>query len=172
MMGPEDDWTSVRLPGGPTVPVRKDSPVDVALDNRMPSEEGAPSVRMPWSLGLLGDYLWTHLEEARPHIAKLIHEEVGRAIDEGRLLHPLDPMVVAREVLRYDLLEPALNRYPAGADRLAEFLRAVRNAYQAEEEGWPYAREALSTFVLDWLTSPGRLAIVEELDPQLAVLIK
>ncbi|MEJ2853424.1 MULTISPECIES: hypothetical protein [unclassified Saccharothrix] len=157
---PGGEWKEVRIPGGPSVPVRKGSPIDAVFGEAAP--KSSPQ-RMPWSLGSLGDHLWLRLEEARPRLAELVHEELDRAIEEHRPLRPLDPFTIASDVVRYGLLEPAFARYPESAEQLARYLSVVREGYTEDEPGG-YMRHALGSYVLDWLAAPQYLPMVEQLD--------
>ncbi|MCP2249651.1 hypothetical protein [Lentzea aerocolonigenes] len=165
----EDDWVRIQLPGGSSVPVRRGSPVEAAFGT---SPVPAPTDRMQWSIGLLGDFLWLNLPECRPFFAEQIKAEVEQAIDHDRELRPLQPMDIADYVLWQPLIEPALEARPMDEQWVSRLLRVVREAWELEPPPWEDTRYGLRVYVLERLDVPEHLPVVERLDPALYAAIR
>ncbi|EWC61749.1 hypothetical protein UO65_2936 [Actinokineospora spheciospongiae] len=65
------------------------------------------SGRMSWTLGPVADLFWMLVEEARPLLVDLVHEEVTYAADHGGFLAPISEMSLAGRVF-FDLVVPDL----------------------------------------------------------------
>jgi hypothetical protein len=126
---------------------------------------------MPWSLGILGDLLWTKVPESRPALAELMVDHIESAMAAGRELVPPLPGEVAPDVLWFPLLEPALDAYPAGRDRLAVLLSVVFDAYRADGPAHAGIRAALENYVFEYLAEPAYRRIVAEVHPDLSALV-
>lgn len=132
---------------------------------------------MPWSLGHLGDLMWMTLPETRPFLAAQIVSEVEDALEYGRQLGPLLPGTLASHALWHPVMRPALDEYPNSRDRVAGHLRFLYEVYksvepdQTESPDQLATREALDSYVIDWLREPAYREIVDEVVPELAALI-
>lgn len=166
----QDDWVRVHLPGGPTLPVRKGSPVEAVLGAQPAT--ASPPWKMQWSIGFLGDFLWVNLPECRPFLAERIRAEVEDAIDLDRELQPVGPLDIAGDVLWYPLLQPALDAEPMDEERVARLLRVVREAFALEPPAWEDSRYGLRVYVLENLDVPEYISTVERLDPPLFDVIR
>ncbi|MEU4740443.1 hypothetical protein AB0G02_08210 [Actinosynnema sp. NPDC023658] len=166
----QDDWVRLHLPGGPSVPVRKGSPVEAVFGDRQAT--ASPPWRMQWSVGFLADFLWMALPECRPFLAERIRAEVEDAIDLDRELQPLGPLDIAGDVLWYPLIQPALDADPMDEERVARLLRAVREAFALEPPAWEDSRYGLRVGVLENLDVPQYISTVERIDPALFVMIR
>lgn len=141
----------------------------------MPEQPSPPRQKhrqMQWSIGVLGDFVWMNLPEARPFLAERIAAEVEDAIDHDRELQPVQPMDTARDVLWYPLIQPALDAEPMDEEWVARLLRVVREAWELEPPPWEDTRYGLRVYVLENLDVPDYLPIVERLDPALHAVIR
>ncbi len=168
-MAEQDDRVRVHLPGGPSGPVRRGSPVEAAFNT---SPATPPTTKMQWSIGFLGDFLWMNLPESRPFFAEQIRAAVEEAIDHDRELQPLQPMDIADHILWQPLIEPALDAEPTDEEWVTGLLRIVREAWELEPPPWEDTRYGLRVYVLERLDVPDYLPIVERLDPGLYAAIR
>ncbi|MFI7674621.1 hypothetical protein [Actinophytocola sp. NPDC049390] len=163
-----EEWRRVESAGGNSFPVRRDSPLDAAFP-----EATAPTsdVPMTWSLGRLGDLMWMRLPEARPLLAKLITSELEHAMNARSELMLLVGDIVTDALWR-PLMCPTLDDYPRTRDQVARQFQVVREGYLADHPDQDATREMLVDYVFYNLQEPKYLAIVEEVDPELAALIQ
>lgn len=150
----------------PPFPVRPGSPLAAIFAAPSP-----PSVPMPWSLGVLGDLLWTRLPETRPLLAELMIRQIEDAVEYDRELLPVQEGDMVPNALWHPVLKPALERFPADRDHLAEQLSVAFDAYQAEGPDRDAVRYALQVYLFEWLLEPAYIGIVTELHPDLAALV-
>jgi hypothetical protein len=161
----DGSWRDVELPGGVRFPVRQGSPLDAAFTG------SEPQVPMRWSLGLLGDLMWSRLPETRQFIAEQLIREIEGALETGRGLLPVLVGSLVPDALWHPVMRPALDDYPASRDSVAEQLQVVYEAYLAEDPDQAATRYALVHYVFGWLQEPAYQRIVDELHPELAALI-
>lgn len=119
---------------------------------------------------MLGDLMWMRLPETRPFLAERIASAVEDAIDQDDELMLLVGDIVTG-ALWHPVIRPTLAAYPRSRDRLAAQLRVVREAYLAEHPDQGATRGMLADYVFYNLQEPRYLAIVKEVDPELAALI-
>jgi hypothetical protein len=150
----------------PPFPTRPGSPLAAVFGT--PS---GPAVPMPWSLGVLGDLLWTRLPETRPPLADLMVWHIESAVNANRELIPVLAGEMVPDALWLPVLRPTLDRFPADRERLAEQLSVVFEAYQAEGPDQDGIRYALHTSLFEHLMEPGYREIVAEVHPRLSALV-
>ena len=149
-------------------PVNPGSPLAAVFGGQ---RDSALPVPMPWSLGVLGDLMWTRLPETRPLLADRLVRTIEDAVEYGRELIPLLAGEIVTEALWWPLLKPALEAYPADRERLTGLLSVVFDAHQADGPDQNGIRYALHVYVLEYLSDPGCREIVAELHPDLAALV-
>jgi hypothetical protein len=107
----------------------------------------------------------------RPFPAELITSELEHAMNAHRELMLLVGDIVTGALWR-PVMCPALDDYPRTKDQVTAQLRVVREACLADQPDRDATQDSLEDYVLYNLQEPEYRRIVEEMDPELASLIR